>query len=222
MGTGIGRKHEALLGSLLSGKLPRNLGWSEVVELIGKIGEVQPHGNGEFAFVVGSQRAFFKPPHTHSLEDAEVARLRKFLREAGIGAPPDASQPCDRVVVVIDHHGAQVFQKLSGGPEVESTLKPYDPHGFHRHLIHRKEAHYEGERVPEESSYYEAVAKDLANAREIILIGHGTGKSSALDYLAEYLKKHHPETFQHVIATEVKDLSAITDQQIEALARAHF
>ena len=54
--------HEDLLESLVGGKLPRNLSWSAVVDLIGQIGEVQPHGNDEFAFVVGSQKGFFKRP----------------------------------------------------------------------------------------------------------------------------------------------------------------
>ena len=38
----IRRDHEELLESLGGGKLPRNLSWIAVVELIGQIGEVQP------------------------------------------------------------------------------------------------------------------------------------------------------------------------------------
>ena len=52
--------HEELLKSLFGGKLPRNLAWSAVVELIGQVREVQPHGNDELAFVVGSQRGFLQ------------------------------------------------------------------------------------------------------------------------------------------------------------------
>ena len=95
-------------------------------------------------------------------------------------------------------------------------------HGFHHHLIHRKEAHYEGERVPEDTSFYEQVAKDLVPAQEIILIGHGTGKSSALEYLAQYLKTHHPTIFERVTATETADLSALTEPEIEAIAKKHM
>jgi stalled ribosome rescue protein Dom34 len=88
-------------------------------------------------------------------------------------------------------------------------------------LIHRKEAHYKGERVPEEHSYYEEIAKDVVPAEAIILIGHGTGKSSAVGYLTEYLKAHHPEEFQRIIATETVDLSALTEPQIEEIAKRH-
>jgi len=43
----IRNDHEDLLESLVGGKLPRNLSWSAVVDLIGQIGEVEPHGNDD-------------------------------------------------------------------------------------------------------------------------------------------------------------------------------
>jgi hypothetical protein len=212
-----------LLAALLAGKLPLNLSWAEVVELIGGLGEVEPHGGNEFAFVIGSQRAFFKRPNTHSLEADEVQRLRKFLREATVDALPGKPSQPGRVVVVIDHHSARLYQDLGGASsESETTVKPADPYGFHHHLIHRKEAHYEGERVPEDTSFYEQVARDLVRAREIVLIGHSRGKSSALEFLIEYLKTHHPAILQTVVATVVADLSALTEPEIEAIARKHI
>jgi hypothetical protein len=214
---------ETLHQSLLNGKLPRNLHWTEAVELIEHLGEVQPHGDDKFAFVVGTHREFFKRPHTPELGVEEVSRLRKFLKDTG----PETSatvpgQPC-RMVVVIDHHAAHIYQDLNKKlPEDEVSVKPYDPFGFHHHLVHRKEAHYRGEHVPEEASFYEQVAKHLLPADEIVLIGHGTGKSSAVDHLVEYLKTHHTEISHHVIATETADLSALTEPEIEAIAKRHM
>jgi len=212
-----------LLKSLTSGKLPRNLSWNEVVELMGKLGEVQPREDNEVEFVAGAQRAFFKRPHSHSLDVDEVSRLRRFLHDAGVGPVPKESAPAGRIVTVIDHHTARIYQHLGGsGPERDEAIQPYDPHGFHRHLIHRKESHFAGQRVPEEASFYEQIAEELKPAGEIVLIGHGTGKSSALDFLVEYLKTHHSTIFPRIIATEVTDLSALTERQIEALAKQHF
>lgn len=104
-------------------------------------------------------------------------------------------------------------------PESEVAIKPYDPHHFHHHLIHRKEAHYEGDRVPEETSFYGEIVEALAPAKEIILIGHGVGKSSAVNVLIDYLRKHRSDIAERVKATEIADLSALTEPQIEALAR---
>ena len=87
--------------------------------------------------------------------------------------PTEAPAQSGRMIVVIDHHAAHVYQDLGGSrPSDERTVRPYDPFNFHHHLIHRKEAHYRGERVPEEDSFYEEVAKDITPASEIVLIGH--------------------------------------------------
>ncbi len=47
-------------------------------------------------------------------------------------------------------------------------------------------------------------------------------KSSALEFLAEYLNKHHPTFYKRVIATEIVDLSALTEPEIEAIAKKHM
>jgi hypothetical protein len=223
MNQAIRHDHKEILETLVSGKLPRNLSWHSVVDLIGNIGEVQPHGNDEFIFAVGSQRCFFKRPSGHSLGVEEISRLRRFLKEAdALGVDARASR-IGRTAVVIDHHVAQVYHDLGDSrSQGEVIVKPYDPFGFERHLIHRKEAHYKGDRVPEESSYYEEIAMDLVHAEEIILIGHGTGKSSAVEFLREYLKAHHPEEFQRIVAIETVDLSALTEPQIEEIAKRHI
>jgi hypothetical protein len=99
---------------------------------------------------------------------------------------------------------------------------PPIPSIFRHQLVHRKEANYKDEHVPEEASFYEDIAGGLVNADEIVLVGHGTGKSSAVDYLSEYLQKHRPETFQHVKPTESADLSDLTKPQIETIAKSHM
>ena len=219
----IRRDHHELLESLVAGKLPRNLSWSSVIDLIGHIGEAQPHGNDEFAFVVGSQRSLFKRPSGHNLAVEEISRLRRFLKGVGAIGMPAKTYKSGRMVVVIDHHVAHIYHVLSNGrSEGEINVKPYDPFGFHHHLIHRKEAHYKGDRVPEEDSYYEEIAMDLVHAEEIVLIGHGTGKSSAVEFLTEYLKAHRPEEFQRIVATVTADLSALTEPQIEEIAKKHI
>src|SRR5580704_10644449 len=161
--TGAMSKHlESLHQNLLNGKLPHNLSWSEAVELVEHLGEVQPHGDDEFVFRVGSQRVFFKKAHTHDLGVEEVSRLRKFLKEAGTGAQVQEPAQPNRMIVVIDHHAAHVYRDLGGSrPADERKVQPYDPYNFHHHLIHRKQAHYRGERVPEEDSFYEEVANDI-------------------------------------------------------------
>lgn len=197
--------------------------WSDVVDLIGHLGQVQAHGGDEFAFVVGTRREVFKRPHTPEIGVEEVSRLRKFLKLAGSELPaPKFDQP-RRIVVVIDHHAAHIFRDLGeNGPQDAATIRPYDPYHYHRHLVHRREAHYEGDRVPEETSFYEEVAAALVSADEIVLVGHGSGKSSAVSVLKEFLSKHHVDISKRVKATEIIDLSAVTEPEIETIAKRHM
>lgn len=206
--------------NLMHGKLPRSMRWAEAVELVEHLGQVQPQGGEEFAFTIGTERELFRRPRNADLGIDEVSRLRKFLKAASGGSPESQAVQSLRTVVVIDHHVARVFQDMNlRRPESEVAIKPYDPHHFHHHLIHRKEAHYEGDRVPEETSFYGEIVEALAPAKEIILIGHGVGKSSAVDVLIDYLRKHRSDIAERVKATEIADLSALTEPQIEALAR---
>jgi hypothetical protein len=216
-------KLAALHQSLLHGKLPRSMHWSDIVDLVGHLGRVEAHGGDEFAFVVGTQREVFKRPQTPEVGVEEVSRLRKFLKEAGSESPSSKYLQPRRMIVVIDHHAAHIFHDAGESrPRDEVAITPYDPHHFHHHLVHRKEAHYEGGRVPEESSFYEEVAAALASADEIVLIGHGTGKSSAVNALKEHLDKHHVDLSRRVKATEIADLSALTEPEIEAIAKRHM
>jgi hypothetical protein len=216
-------KLAALHQSLLHGKLPRSMHWTDIVDLIGHLGQVQAHGGEEFAFIVGTQREIFKRPHTPEVGVEEVSRLRKFLKAAGSESPAGQFIQPSRMIVVIDHHAARIFRDLGESrPQDAGTITPYDPHHFLHHLIHRKEAHYEGDRAPEETSFYEEVAAALVAANEIVLIGHGTGKSSAVSVLEEYLKKHHVELSRRIKATETADLSALTEPEIEAIAKRHM
>jgi hypothetical protein len=203
MNTHLRHDHEELLESLVGGKLPRNLTWTAVVDLIEKIGQVEPHGNDDFAFQVGSQREFFKRPSGHDMEEEDVSRLRRFLKESGVQGKSARAHRAGRVVVVIDHHSAHIYQDLGGSrPEDEMTVKPYDPFGFEHHLVHRKEDNFKGNRVPEEDSYYEEI--------------------NAADFLSAYLKTHDPETFERIVAIETADLSALTEPEIEQIAKKHM
>lgn len=126
------------------------------------------------------------------------------------------------MIVLIDHHGARLYQVASSGAvEERGHLEPKDPHGFERHLEHRKEADYQGQRVPEADEFYEVIAERLNVAPWIVLVGDATAKSSAMRYLAEYLERRHKQIAERVIAQEHADLSSISLGDIEHIARRY-
>jgi hypothetical protein len=131
--------------------------------------------------------------------------------------------PDKLTVVLLDHHGARFFEAADGGRRLEerSHLEPDDPHGFLRHLEHRKEAAYKGQRVPEADEYYERISERLKASAPIVLIGAATGASSALVYLRSYLAEKHKEIDQHVVGAAHADLSQVTLGDIEQIARRY-
>ena len=131
-------------------------------------------------------------------------------------------KPSPMTIILIDHRSARFFEPASEGRLTESEhLEPLDPHGFQRHLEHRKEADYKGQRVPEADEFYERVAQRLRNAPSILLLGDATGKSSAMRYLLAYLKLRHKAISDRVVAAQDADLSAMSLGEIEQIARRY-
>jgi hypothetical protein len=126
-------------------------------------------------------------------------------------------------VLLIDHHRARFFETAGpdGRLEEREHLEPKDPHGFRRHLEHRKEADYRGQRTPEADEFYERIAGRLKDAASIVLVGDATGKSSASRYLLAYLGEKHKAIADRIAGTEDADLSAISLGRIEEIARRH-
>jgi hypothetical protein len=225
--------HVATLTSLLHGKLSHDVKWNDIVGLIEHLGVVEDHGHSKIRFRIGTEQSIFHRTNEKTLTTEELSRFRQFLKSAAVTFPdqdvnkivaPEANPHVDLPwVVVIDHHVAR-FYHATGRSRADSDGKivPLDPHGFHRHLLHRNQTRLEGQRIPEDHQFYEEVTNVLKHAPAIVIIGHGTGKSNAADFLKAYLEKHHGYIADRIVAEDTVDLSVLTDPQIEAIAERHY
>jgi hypothetical protein len=219
-------RHRHTLEALFAHPLPHNLRWNDIVGLIGAIGSCQEKSNGEFVLEVAGKRHLMRKPHDKDLTSSEVMDLRHFLQQAGC-SPDPSSQPPARpdpaapsLLIVVDHHGTKIFQAdVSSADTSDHVIRPYDPHHFLHHLVHKDQLRERGQRAPEEPAYYEKIAAAVASGGKIVVVGHGTGKSNAAHHLTEYLKSHHRETYQRVVREIDTDLSSITIPQLLDLAR---
>src|SRR5580692_11655415 len=118
-------------------------------------------------------------------------------------ATADDRKQAPHLLVVIDHQEARIYRTEVHGA-VPMHIAPYDPHGYGRHL-HSAHEWTDGKRLPEQKSYYEAVAKTLRGADQVLLFGSGTGRSSAMDQLLADLKDHHADVAAKVIGSVVVD-----------------
>jgi hypothetical protein len=219
-------RHRHTLETLFAHPLPHNLPWSDIVGLIGTIGSCHEKSNGEFVLEVAGKRHPMRKPHNKDLTSSEVMDLRRFLKQAGLSpdlpsrssAAPDQAAPS--LLIVVDHHGTKIFDvDVSPADASDHVIRPYDPHHFLHHLVHKDQLREQGQRAPEESAYYEDIAAAVALAGRIVVVGHGAGKSNAAHHLSEYLKSHHREIHQRVVREIDADLSSITTPQLLCLAR---
>ena len=135
-----------------------------------------------------------------------------------MAAPDQGNAP--HLLVVIDHQEAKVYRTEVQGT-VPERIVPYDPHGHGRHL-HSAHEWTDGKSQPERKSFYEAVAKTLRGAGQVLLFGSGTGKSSAMDQLVADLKAHHADVSAAIVGAIVVDAHHTTENELLAQARKFY
>ena len=135
-------------------------------------------------------------------------------------ATSDKTATAPHLLVVIDHQEAKVYRTEVVGA-VPERIAPYDPHGHGRHL-HSAHEWTDGKRPPERKSYYEAVAKTLRVAEQVLVFGSGTGRSSAMEQLLADLKDHHPDVAGKIVGSVVVDAHHTTEDQLLAKAREFY
>ncbi len=219
----LGAAHRRTLDAVLRHPTAQNLEWMDVISLFERIGAVRQKSNDKVSFEFAGQHLVLSRGHGKDLGASEVAGLRQLIQRAGgsgEGSSSSVAQTHAAVVVEIDHHSARLFNvgPRSGEAKVRE-ISPYDPHHFLHHLTHKDQSREQGQRSPEDPSFYARISEALANAPQIVLVGHGKGKSNAAAHLMEYLARHHPQTHQRVVRTIETDLSALTPAQIGALVQ---
>ena len=167
----------------------------------------------------GQTLALHRPRGKDLADKRELMQIRHFLERSGAPAPRP-SEAGAHLLVVIDHRDARIYRAQLHG-SIPQRLTPYDPFGFGRDL-HYNQDDSNGQRKPEQKSFYEAVAKTLHGAQKILIFGAATGASSAMDHLLAELKQHHPDIARQVVGSIVVDEHRLTEAQLLAKARELF
>ena len=212
--------HKHAYDAVFQHPVARNLQWRDVWSMLGAVGEASEGRNGNLKVTRNGQTLVLHRPRGKDLTDAkEVSQIRNFLERSLAHAAPDA-EAGTHLLVVLDHREARVYQTETHGA-VPQRIRPYDPHGFGRHLRYVQDES-NGQRKPERLSFYQAIVKTLQGAAQILLFGRGTGASSAMEQLLAELKQHHFELAKRVIGSVVVDEQHTTRDQLLAMARDFY
>jgi len=199
----------------------RNLEWHDVRSLLGALADVSEGQNGSLQVRRNEHTVTLHAPNHKDVATVEdLLAIRHFLEQSGDPAKLPSGAVSVELLVVIDHHEAKIYrtERLATAPQ---QLVPYDPHGYGKHL-HARNEETDGKRQPERKSFYEAVASTLRGADRILIFGHGTGASSAMEQLLADLKQNHRDVSELVVGSIVIDGSHLTEGQLLAQARAYF
>jgi hypothetical protein len=222
MKTLLSSSHQKTYDRLLEHPLPQNLHWREVWSMLAALGgtETVEDEKGTLKATRNGQTLVLHRPRTKDLADKdELLQVRHFLERSDAAVPAPAGVDT-HLLVVIDHREARIYQAELHGT-VPQRITPYDPFGFGRDL-HYNQDDSNGQRKPEQKSFYEAVAKTLQGATKILMFGTGTGSSSAMEHLLADLKKNHHDLAERVVGSVAVDEHHLTEDQLLAKAREFF
>ena len=128
----------------------------------------------------------------------------------------------DRLVVVaITQHQARVWLSGIDLESIPTKIDAPDPKARHHHV--REAQHHGGHDVDHsDASYFEEIAKSVASAKQILIVGHGKGKADSAAEFMQHLKRKHPETASKVSGSLEANLPAMSEPEILGLARHWF
>ncbi len=215
----LSHAHQATYDAILRHPSAHNLHWRDVRSLLGSIADVV-EGPGTSVKVTRGSHTLVLHPHDQKEFGGEeqLKDLRAFLKASEPSTAPAASGL--HLLVVIDHREARIFKTDLAGA-VPQKITPHDPGNNGRHL-HYVQEDSNGQRRPEHTSYYRAIAETMRGAESILIFGSGTGASSAMEHLLTELRTHHREVAAHVVGSVAVNEQHMSEEQLLAKAREFY
>lgn len=215
--TSLSRHHRQTYEAVLSHPAPHNLQWRDVRSMLGAVAQTIDGTDGTVRVIRNGHTMVLHPGGRKDFgSPGQLGALRAFL-ESSEAADAPAKPAGVNLLVVIDHRVARVYRTDQRGTD-PVRITPDDPHGEGRHL-HHVENDATGQRRPELRSFYDTVAKALQGADTLVLLGGGTGASSAMRHLHEHLIAHHKDLAARVIGVAAVDETHMTEHELLATAR---
>lgn len=125
------------------------------------------------------------------------------------------------MVVAITRDEARVWRRgLDKGSEPKRIERPSEA-GQHQRT-RQAQKHRGHDTDHKDPRFFEEVAERIADATEILLVGHGEGKGDYKDLFHAHLEHKHPDIAEKVVGNVDSDLNALTENQILSIARDWF
>ncbi len=212
--------HQITFNSIFQHPVARNLKWVDVRSMLISLADSVEKDAEILKLTKHGKTLTLHRPNRSGMDDvAELMKVRHFLDQSNAVEQKALAEEV-HALVVIDHRLATVYRTEMKGA-VPRLIVPLDPTGNGRHL-HYVADDSNGQRRPEPKEFYAAIAQALHTAGKILVFGSGTGASSAMEHLVDFLKTDHPGLHARVVGSLVINGQHISDNQILAKAREFY
>ena len=122
------------------------------------------------------------------------------------------------VAIVITRGDARVWTAgVEPGAPPERVVAPSEE-VRHHHILAAE--HQPGHKTPaDEARYFESITAAVRDASEILLVGHGKGKSDETLKLTQYWERKHPDLAARVVGTIHSFSEALSEGEVLNLVR---
>jgi hypothetical protein len=125
------------------------------------------------------------------------------------------------VVAVISNDETRIWETNASKGTHPDTVKRPGEEKIHAHT-RTGESHGGHGTHRMDNQYYDGIAHALADAGEVLIMGHGKGRGNAMLQFIQYLERHHSPVAQKVVGQMEVNVPAMTEPQILAAAREWF
>jgi hypothetical protein len=220
MQTQLTGSHKTTFDAVFQHPVARNLKWVDVRSMLVAVADsVEEHSEVLKVTRNGKLLTLHRPNRSGMDDIQELMKVRHFLSQSGEASPKPVAEGL-HLLVVIDHRLARIYRTELHG-SIPQRITPHDAAGSDRHL-HYVENDSNGQRKPEQKSFYDAIAKAMQGSQQILLFGSGTGASSAMEHLLAELKSNHSDLAKRVVGSVVVDEQHLSENQLLAKAREFY
>ena len=104
---------------------------------------------------------------------------------------------------------------------IAEKIKALDDKGRHHHV--KQAQHNKGHGVdPDEKVFFESITKAIRPASEVLVMGHGNGKSNSAHNFVNFLKDKHKDVASKIVAELDLDIDRLSENEVLAQARKWF
>lgn len=206
------KKHVNAISDLYMHPIAHNIKWVDLLPALASIGLVHAEKNGMYHFERNGHVAVFECSNRDTLNEDEIMKLRHFIYSSSVAVNKKSDLAGD-VIVAIDYHQAHIF-KNPGKDNEDHVIERNE--SLKDDILHAKPTAppYSNVGPVINEDYFEAVIKDIKDAKRIVLLGHGGGSSNAAAQLMAQIRQKQPQIAHKIAAIERCDLGAMSEAQM--------